>query len=672
MTISNTDVLIKYNGDGSQTMFALPGAANSFSANSEVKVVLVSLNGTEIPQVLNTDYTISGGDPGTQVIMDVAPTVGEYLVIYRDSAQTQLVDFIGTGPFPSETNERALDKLTRLVQEALYKLRKTVQFKKSNTTDLDIEFDEPMAAGQVVLVNDAGDGFTFKPVDEVGAVGPEGPPGDFSYSVTAFTAQTSVTVTHNFGNFPVVNVIDNLGAVIIPLTITHASVNSFTVTFSSATTGSIIASLGAPYITYTYIAYASDAIGTDFTTTFDPNLDYIAILLTTTELTPPVAGDFAGLWKNYKGSDAPSDHTLLSNIGTLTHDQLETSLNGKVAKADYTPAHSILVQQSGTGSPTALQIGNNTLVGRLSGGGSNIDDLSASQVKTLLDLAGTNTGDQTITLTGEVTGTGTGSFATTVTQALIDNRSPATPELIDTVLFADSSAGNALKKCSLTSIVALVDLSNYVLKNPDISAGGFPFIDFDEKGLVTGGRALELADITFQIPASQVGDGSVDDTEFAFLDGLTENVQLAFDNFWRAAGNTNLSGAMVLGNTAGTITITGKINNVDWLSLDTGTRELKDGLGNGSIDFDGRILSTSGGVDVLLWSQQCSEVAQELVQEIALIGSTFYFTTKTKLRVGTGIYELVTIALVFSLLMVKIERFTILLALCSLIFKMAF
>jgi hypothetical protein len=40
--------------------------------------------------------------------------------------------------------------------------------------------------------------------------------------------------------------------------------------------------------------------------------------------------------------------------------------------------------------------------------------LSVSDAKTLLDLSGSNTGDQTITLTGDVTGSGTGSFATTI------------------------------------------------------------------------------------------------------------------------------------------------------------------------------------------------------------------------------------------------------------------
>jgi len=53
---------------------------------------------------------------------------------------------------------------------------------------------------------------------------------------------------------------------------------------------------------YCYIAYASDASGTDFTLTFDADLDYIAILSTDTEIPSPVVGDFAGLWKNYKGA----------------------------------------------------------------------------------------------------------------------------------------------------------------------------------------------------------------------------------------------------------------------------------------------------------------------------------------------------------------------------------
>ena len=52
---------------------------------------------------------------------------------------------------------------------------------------------------------------------------------------------------------------------------------------------------------FVYIAYATDASGSGFTNSFNPELDYIAILTSDTEIPVPVAGNFTGLWKNYKG-----------------------------------------------------------------------------------------------------------------------------------------------------------------------------------------------------------------------------------------------------------------------------------------------------------------------------------------------------------------------------------
>jgi hypothetical protein len=60
----------------------------------------------------------------------------------------------------------------------------------------------------------------------------------------AFTAQTSVVVNHAFGNYPVVEIINGSGAVIVPVSIVHGSVDTFTVTFSVATTGTILATRG--------------------------------------------------------------------------------------------------------------------------------------------------------------------------------------------------------------------------------------------------------------------------------------------------------------------------------------------------------------------------------------------------------------------------------------------
>lgn len=73
--------------------------------------------------------------------------------------------------------------------------------------------------------------------------------------------------------------------------------------------------------------------------------------------------------------------------GIATNASAISTLDGEVVKKfDYTPAHSILVQQSGTGAPTSLSVGTNTLVGRLSGGGSEIDDLTPTQVRTLINV----------------------------------------------------------------------------------------------------------------------------------------------------------------------------------------------------------------------------------------------------------------------------------------------
>ncbi|MBK9272802.1 MAG: hypothetical protein IPM48_14550 [Saprospiraceae bacterium] len=60
---------------------------------------------------------------------------------------------------------------------------------------------------------------------------------------------------------------------------------------------------------FVYIAYASDDSGTDFTLTFNPALDYIAIKNSTTEISTPQASDFAGLWKNYKGATGETGAT---------------------------------------------------------------------------------------------------------------------------------------------------------------------------------------------------------------------------------------------------------------------------------------------------------------------------------------------------------------------------
>jgi hypothetical protein len=78
---------------------------------------------------------------------------------------------------------------------------------------------------------------------------------------------------------------------------------------------------------YVYIGYAEDASGTGFALTPDPARDYVAFLSTDTEIPSPVAGDFAGLWKYYKG---PQGNGLILK-GTLPN---LAALPGSPAEGD--------------------------------------------------------------------------------------------------------------------------------------------------------------------------------------------------------------------------------------------------------------------------------------------------------------------------------------------------
>jgi hypothetical protein len=130
------------------------------------------------------------------------------------------------------------------------------------------------------------------------------------------------------------------------------------------------------------------------------------------------------------GIEAGADVTDAANVNAA----------GAVMESDYTPSHSILVQQSGTGSPSSLSVGNNTLVGRLSGGGSDIDDLSASQVRTLLNVED----GADVTDAANVASTITGATAKT------------TPVDADEIPITDSAASFGLKKVTFANVFAYI------------------------------------------------------------------------------------------------------------------------------------------------------------------------------------------------------------------------
>jgi hypothetical protein len=81
--------------------------------------------------------------------------------------------------------------------------------------------------------------------------------------------------------------------------------------------------------------------------------------------------------------------------------------------------------------------------------------ISAADWIAVSNLSGTNSGDQTITLTGDVTGTGTGSFAATIQSTSITGKTLVTAATGDHIMIADASDSGNLKKVTAQTIADL-------------------------------------------------------------------------------------------------------------------------------------------------------------------------------------------------------------------------
>jgi hypothetical protein len=116
MTVSSSVNKVIYSGNSATVLFPVN---YYFLENSHLKVILRAADGTETVQALTTNYTVTGaGNPaGGSITMFIAPLIGTTLTILRNVPATQETDYLANDPFPAESHERALDKLTMLTQE---------------------------------------------------------------------------------------------------------------------------------------------------------------------------------------------------------------------------------------------------------------------------------------------------------------------------------------------------------------------------------------------------------------------------------------------------------------------------------------------------------------------------------------------------------------------------
>ncbi len=115
--------------------------------------------------------------------------------------------------------------------------------------------------------------------------------------------------------------------------------------------------------------------------------------------------------------------TLLNLTGTNSGDQTITLTSDVTGSG--TGSFAATIANNAVSNAKAADVPTATFKGRATAATGDPEDLTVAQTKTLLNLTGTNSGDQTITLTGDVTGSGTGSFAVTIANNAVSNAKAA-------------------------------------------------------------------------------------------------------------------------------------------------------------------------------------------------------------------------------------------------------
>lgn len=117
MSLSSSQARVQYTLSGSGQTLTVP---YKFIAGSDLGVVKTpAAGGADVPLVLNTDYTVSGGGslPATGAITLTAGATGDIITIYRNAQILQPAVYAPNDAFPAKTTETALDRVTMEVQQ---------------------------------------------------------------------------------------------------------------------------------------------------------------------------------------------------------------------------------------------------------------------------------------------------------------------------------------------------------------------------------------------------------------------------------------------------------------------------------------------------------------------------------------------------------------------------
>lgn len=118
MTVSSQTSSVSYLGDGVTTLLPIP---YYFLEQTHLRVTRVNADTSVNILSLGADYSVSGAgnEAGGAVTMFLPPALGVKTIIDRAVPATQETNYVANDPFPAESHERALDKLTMLVQQGI-------------------------------------------------------------------------------------------------------------------------------------------------------------------------------------------------------------------------------------------------------------------------------------------------------------------------------------------------------------------------------------------------------------------------------------------------------------------------------------------------------------------------------------------------------------------------
>ena len=152
MTVSSTTTKNSYSGDGSTHEFTY---GFKITAASELKVIIrTDSTGVEAEESTN-NYVITGidSDSGGTVLFkydtgnpadahysttDSRPQTGETVLLKRTLPLTQTTDYTPNDPFPAESHEDALDRLTFIAQQINERVDRSIVFPEADSSSTTI------------------------------------------------------------------------------------------------------------------------------------------------------------------------------------------------------------------------------------------------------------------------------------------------------------------------------------------------------------------------------------------------------------------------------------------------------------------------------------------------------------------------------------------------------